>query len=285
MKFDGRILAEALYQKLKENVEKLFASTRIRPRVSVFLIGDNPSSLSFIKQKRIAAEKIGAILDLHQSLDISYEDFKEIIQKSNLDPDIHGIVIQRPLPDSRRDLTALLQSIIPQKDIDGFLHNSPFKVPVAEGVHEILKEISLMSYAKNINEFLQEKTIVVIGRGITAGAPIARMIEKHGVTPTIIHSETKHPESLMKSADILISCVGKKHTVTKNSIKDGVILICVGLSRNVDGTYSGDFDELEVKEKTSWYTPTPGGVGPVNVACLMKNLVMSYTRITGGTNI
>ena len=115
MKFDGRILAEALYQKLKENVEKLFASTQIRPRVSVFLIGDNPSSLSFIKQKRIAAEKIGAILDLHQSLDISYEDFKEIIQKSNLDPDIHGIVIQRPLPDSRRDLTALLQSIIPKR--------------------------------------------------------------------------------------------------------------------------------------------------------------------------
>ncbi|MBI5613660.1 bifunctional 5,10-methylenetetrahydrofolate dehydrogenase/5,10-methenyltetrahydrofolate cyclohydrolase [Candidatus Gottesmanbacteria bacterium] len=284
MKFDGRALAHTLYEKLKRTVDDSFARTNIRPNVDVFLVGDNPSSISFIKQKRIAAEKIGATLTLHQSSDISFKDFEKEIQKSNINHDVHGIVIQRPLPEKRNDLTPLLQTIAVEKDVDGFLPHSPFEVPVAEGVLEILKEISLTCHVPSVKDFLKNKTIVVIGRGVTAGTPITRIIAKHGViTPIVIHSQTENPKSIMISADILISCVGQTHTVTKDSVKNGVILIGVGLSRNEEGTYSGDYDEKEIEERASWYTPTPGGVGPVNVACLMKNLVISYTQSIGGT--
>lgn len=285
MKFDGRTRAAALYEELKEKVDQQIKTTHIRPSLDVYLVGENPSSLSFIKQKKNAAERIGAALNLHQYSDISYDEFRVALEKSNHSPDIHGIVIQRPLPEKNHDLTPLLQTIVREKDIDGFLPDSPFEVPVAEGVLEILREISRMSHAASVKKFLQNKTIVVLGRGVTAGAPIARMIERQGKTPIVIHSKTIDPKTIMKSADILISCVGQKHTITKDDLKPDALLIGVGLSRNEDGTYSGDYDEKEIEEVASSYTPTPGGVGPVNVACLMKNLVMSYTRNTGGKNI
>jgi methylenetetrahydrofolate dehydrogenase (NADP+)/methenyltetrahydrofolate cyclohydrolase len=285
MKFDGRALATILYTRLKKSVDHAMEKTKIRPSLDVYLIGDNPSSLSFIKQKRLAAEKIGATLTLYQYSDISYNEFRDVIFTSNHNPNVHGIVIQRPLPEIRNDLNPLLQSIALEKDIDGFLSNSPYEVPVAEGVLEILSEICRTCHAPSVKDLIINKTTVVIGRGVTAGTPIARMIERQGITPLVIHSHTFLPDQIMKSADILISCVGKKHTVKKDSVKDGAILIGVGLCRNEDGTYSGDYEETDIAIKTSWYTPTPGGVGPVNVACLMKNLVMSYTRSTGGTRI
>jgi methylenetetrahydrofolate dehydrogenase (NADP+)/methenyltetrahydrofolate cyclohydrolase len=225
------------------------------------------------------------MLDLHQFLDISYDEFRDAIEKKNRNPDIHGIIIQRPLPDTRTDLMPLLDFIAPEKDIDGFSDASPYEVPVALGVLEILKKIAQRGNTHSLRDFMHNKSVAIIGRGVTAGIPIARMIEKLGSIPAVVHSQTKNPKDVTRGADILISCVGKRKTVTREAIKKGVILIGVGLSRNEDGTYSGDYDEREIEDIASWYTPTPGGVGPVNVASLMKNLVMSYTHSTGGKNL
>ncbi|MEK7577228.1 MAG: bifunctional 5,10-methylenetetrahydrofolate dehydrogenase/5,10-methenyltetrahydrofolate cyclohydrolase [Patescibacteria group bacterium] len=263
MLIDGKAIADTILETLKVDVSHLKTSG-ITPTLAVILVGDDPASLAYIKQKQKAAEIIGARIILsHQSSSISKDDFKKLILQYNDDPNIHGIIIQRPIPNNLDTTIVKLK-----KDIDGFLPNSPFKVPVALAVDEILKSIHIS---------LVNKNIVIIGRGETAGKPIAEHLTKMGYAPIIIHSQTPNTKEIMQSADIIISCVGKKRVITSENIKQGVILISVGIWRDTEGKLHGDYDEKDIEIKAPWYTPTPKGVGPVNVACLMQNLIHSCT--------
>ncbi len=286
MRFDGRAYAETILEDLKPRVAQL-TKKGIVPTLAAVLVGDNPSSLSFIKQKRIAAEKIGGVVTLDQlPADATDAEVNALITQLNADPAVHGIIIQRPLPSGSSVTHDTLLAVTPLKDIDGFVPNSPFAVPVALGVQKILENISSLSPKTYSPRFAVEAgplnpTIVVIGRGETAGKPIADLLTAKGSTVTVIHSQTPHPETILKEADIIVSCVGKRRTVTSEMIKPGVILIGVGVTKDTDGKIYGDYEEADIAEMASIYTPTPGGVGPVNVACLMQNLVTaaknSYT--------
>ena len=258
MIIDGKAIADSILAHLTDEVAVL-KSHGITPSMAVIQIGDNPASLAYIRQKQKAAERIGAKLVVsHQSSDISTNEFITLIEKYNNDPNIHGVIVQRPLPQPVGEYHVTIK-----KDVDGFEDHSPFDVPVAIAVEMILKSIHA--------DFT--KKIVIIGRGSTAGAPILHYFDKLHCTTSQIHSKTENAATILKSADIIISCVGKSNVVTSDTIKPGVILVSVGIWRDEAGKLHGDYEPDDIADKASWYTPTPGGVGPVNVACLMQNLV------------
>lgn len=247
MKIDGKAIAEGILTELAIEVKKLGKI----PTLAVILVGDNPASVAYINQKQKAAARIGATLVL--SRDIGD------VKKFDEDPAIAGLIIQRPIPEEFSGITPVNS----KKDVDGFLPDSPFTPPVALAVEKILQSTGVD---------WKKKRTVVIGRGETAGKPIANYLKN----VTVIHSKTEHPQVLIEQADVIISCVGKERVVT--DIKPGAILIGVGIWRDSEGKLRGDYNEEEIKDVAAYYTPTPGGVGPVNVACLMQNLVLAAQK-------
>lgn len=282
MIIDGKSIAGTILSTLTDTVQTIVANNVV-PTMAVILIGDDPASLAYIKQKQKAAETIGArVIFDHQSDTISADILKNLIQKYNSDPSIHGLIVQRPIPASLGDVSMILDSIDPKKDIDGFLPNSTYTVPVAAAVGECLKEIYRSTETPTLDPtqfestylaWLQKKNIAIIGRGTTAGGPILHYFEKLHCATSQIYSKTPNPDNVILAADIVVSCVGKPHIVTAANSKAGAILISVGIWRNEEGKLHGDYEISEIEHHASWYTPTPGGVGPVNVACLMQNLV------------
>lgn len=278
MKIDGRVIAGSELENLADRTA-YWSSKGIVPTLAVILVGDDPGSLSYIKQKRIAAEKIGARLIFeHLPQEAAPETLASAVAHFNHDSKVHGLIIQRPVPRLLGDVTHILLSVAPVKDIDGFLPDSPYQVPVARAVITILRHIHADLTAKRLvtdgfMAWLTRQSIAVIGRGETAGKPVASLLGAYKCAVTVIHSHSENPDSILKSASIIISCVGKKDVIPKKSIVPGVILISVGLWRDEAGILHGDYNEADVEDIASFYTPTPGGIGPVNVASLMHNLL------------
>lgn len=288
MKIDGKQIAEEILTRLTSEVSEI-KKREIEPTLAIILVGDDPGSLSYIKQKQKAAEKIGAKIIFNQlPSTVSYGEFKNIIEKHNSDPKINGIVIQRPLPTERTDLLPLLNTVAINKDVDGFIPGSTFPVPVASAVLTILEsvfnDITINHKLLTINfpTWLSSQSVAVIGRGETAGKPIADVLKQNGCTLSVIHSQTKHPEEIIKKMNIVVSCVGKKQTITTDILNPSTILIDVGIWKDEFGKLHGDYEEEEIADKVAFYTPTPGGVGPVNVACLMQNLIKACKILKGG---
>lgn len=275
MKIDGREIAQKILQNL---------SYQVVPHLVVILIGDNPAWKAYVRQKELKAKEIGAkttILNL--SLNVSNEKLLKTIQQLNNDNNVHGIIVQRPLPNSI-DKEKISLAISSQKDIDGFHKNSKFEMPLATAVLKILEEIQASTPGVDAQKpqgfisWLKSKKIVVIGKGETGGGPIIQKLKKLGIKPEVIDSKTPNSELITKTADIIISCVGKPNVVRPEMIKGGVILISVGLYKDSDGKLHGDYKEEEIKDIASFYTPTPRGVGPLNIAYLLKNLVIAAEK-------
>ena len=210
----------------------------------------------------------------------THQTLTSAIAHYNNDPSVHGLIIQRPVPISYLGKT--LSLVLPAKDIDGFLPHTLFEVPVARAILTILEYIhTQLSHAGLVNvrfkPWLNSQSIAVVGRGETAGRPIATALKTYDCMISVIHSETNNPEKILKHAAVIISCVGKKNILTKKNITPGSILISVGITKDADNSLHGDYEEKEIAGVASFFTPTPGGVGPVNVACLMQNLVEAAT--------
>lgn len=279
MIIDGKAISAKILTSLMDKV--ISAKSRgISPCMAVILVGDDPASLAYIKQKQKAAATIGAtVIFDQQPSNITKETLLALITKYNNDDSVHGLIVQRPIPASLGDISSILDSINPDKDIDGFLPNSHYVVPVAVAVGECLKEV----YRANITPqsfdeinyltWLKEKNIVIIGRGTTAGGPIYHYFQSLDCATSQISSQTPNPNAVTLEADIIVSCVGKPHIVTSTNCKKDAILISVGIWRDEFGKLHGDYEPSEIENHVGWYTPTPGGVGPINVACLMQNLL------------
>ncbi len=263
MKIDGKALADAILLNLANDVKK----RHITPTLAVILVGEDPGSLSYIRQKQKATERIGGrfIFERLPAASLSKEVAARV-GMYNRDPSVHGVIVQRPLPPLIDP--SINQIVKPEKDIDGFVKNSPFDVPIAMAIFTILKHIHVS---------IKNKKIVIVGRGETAGKPIAEAFAKQQCATLVVHSKTLNPNDIMKTADILISCVGRKQVVTPDAVKPGAVCISVGITREGDGTLHGDYEENDIKNIASFYTPTPGGVGPLNIASLMQNLVKAST--------
>lgn len=251
MRIDGKAIADEIIADLKRQLE----TTKNKPTLAVVMVGERPETLAYVRQKKLATERIGGRFILEQlPVQTTQKELDARVAMYNADPAVCGLIVQRPIP----NLTA---RVVPEKDIDGFEEASPYAVPVAMAVFLLLQNVDLL-----------HRKIVIVGRGETAGMPIARSFaDKHCAT-SVIHSHTPNPHEILRSADIIVSCVGK-HVIGGNDIKPGAILISVGQWRGSDGLLHGDYEENEVRDIAGAYTPTPGGVGPVMIACLMQNLV------------
>ncbi|MEK7534573.1 MAG: bifunctional 5,10-methylenetetrahydrofolate dehydrogenase/5,10-methenyltetrahydrofolate cyclohydrolase [Patescibacteria group bacterium] len=279
MKIDGRKIAEKILEELKLKIQKLNAI----PHLAIILIGNDPASKTYVKQKILTAEKIGIKTSLFQyPSSVSMKDLFEHLNDLNHLNTVHGIIVQQPLP-PHLNLENIMHAIDPRKDVDGFHPNSKFQSPIALAVFKILGVIRATPrmvarqrprlLRGGFKKWLNSQKIVVIGKGETGGKPIINMLKQMGIEPVVIDSKTKNPEQLTKKADIIISAVGKPNAIKPEMIKKGVILIGVGLHKGNDGKLHGDYEEEKIKNIASFYTPIPGGVGPVNVAMLLENLV------------
>jgi len=280
MRIDGKKIAKEVFKSLKDRIRKLKESN-VTPHLVVILIGNDPASISYVNQKEIKGKIIGAKISVRNlSSDISGPKLLTIIKQLNNDNNVHGIIIQRPLP-KNIDNNKVSIAVDPEKDVDGFHPNSKFRPPIALAVLRILEEV-FSSLARShlarlqgetLISWLRSKKIVVIGKGDTGGKPVIDMLKKMNIKPSIIDSKAPNPQNLTKKADIIISAVGKPNVIEPRIIKKNSILISIGLSKGKDGKLHGDYNEEKIKNIASFYTPTPGGVGPLNVAMLLENLV------------
>ncbi len=312
VKIDGKEIAEKMYDALRKRVGE-FQKKGIVPHLMVILVGGDPASVAYVGQKQKHGEAIGAkVTVLRYDETVTTEALEAKIKELNTDPSVHAILLQRPVP-PHIDIDKLELLTDAQKDIDGFHPDSPFTLPLPLAVVKILEEIYKMKYeARNpkletnpnnqntkrfehsdfdivsnfdiriskFSSWLKSQKIIIIGKGPTGGKPVLEYLKKLGIAPEVIDSKTPQPETIIKQADIIICAVGRDNVVKPEMIKPGVILISVGLFRGNDGKLHGDYDEEKIKDIASFYTPTPGGVGPVNVAMLLENLLVATENQT-----
>lgn len=284
MRIDGKFIASEIKKEHKIHVEKL-QNKNIFPHLFVILIGNDPASVTYVGQKQKVANEIGVKFSLFKEAGpLKSSDLIEKVNKLNADPTVHGIIIQKPVPiDIERE--ELDRLVVSQKDVDGFHPDSPFTPPVASAVIKILEWVAKdccsnaesplkQNYCQPFKDWLKEKKIMVIGRGETAGKPIATTLTKMGVPFTVAHSKTINLKESCLVSDIIISCVGRSNIVRHDMISSRTILIGVGLHSENDKLQT-DYNQEEITDVAAYYTPVPGGVGPVNVACLFENLLKS----------
>lgn len=287
MRIDGHQIAEQMYDDLRNRVAKL-KKKHVIPHLVVFLVGESPASVAYVTLKQKKAEEIGAkVTLLKYDTSVTTEELTEKVKLLNEDPYVHAILIQRPLPD-QIDIPKLELLTDPEKDIDGFHPDSPYTLPLPLAVGKIIEEVYEMQRQGVASEgnpidfksWIKKQNIVLIGKGPTGGGPILEYFKTLDVTPHLIDSKTKDPSAVMKKADIIVSAVGREHVVKGTDIKKGVTLISVGILRGENKKLRGDYDVEDIKDKAAYYTPTPGGVGPVNVAKLMENLLTAAEKQT-----
>lgn len=289
MRIDGRLLAEKLKRTLKLKVDS-YIEKHIYPHLAVVIVGFDPSSLTYISQKRKVGEEIGvrvSILDFPAS--VEKNKLFHVIGNLNADITIHGIIIQRPVP-LLVTCQQLNTSIIPSKDVDGFHPNSLYTPPIASAVLKIMQSVHkdiirtnkkspLVQKNKLFLSWLKSKKILVIGRGETAGKPIADTLQKLEIQLKIAHSKTNNLRDLCLTSDIIISCVGRPYIVRHDMVTSKTILIGVGL-HGEDGKLKADYHQDEIANTVAYYTPVPGGIGPVNVACLFENVIKAAKNVS-----
>jgi methylenetetrahydrofolate dehydrogenase (NADP+)/methenyltetrahydrofolate cyclohydrolase len=278
---DGKTLAQTIREGIAEEVRVLEKDTGIKPGLAAVLVGDDPASAVYVKNKKIACEKAGLYPQEHLlPASTSQEVLLKLIYQLNDDSRIHGILVQLPLPPGI-DSQAILQAVSPEKDVDGFhpvnvgrlVEGNPVFIPCTpKGVIQMID---------STGQDIAGKRAVVIGRSNIVGKPVAMLLLHRHATVTICHSRTKDLPGVVREADIVIAAIGKPRFVTADMVKEGAVVIDVGINRLADGKLVGDVDFDRVKERAGWITPVPGGVGPMTIAMLLHNTLESAKR-TGG---
>ena len=267
---DGKAIAKSLREDLKAEVDAM----DVTPGLAVILVGDDPASHVYVRNKIKACEAVG-IKSFESRLPAQATEAEVIaeIEAFNDNPHVHGILVQLPLP-YPLDGDALIQHIDPAKDVDGltFINQGKLVAGDANGLVPCTPQGSMM-LIKSVREDLNGLNAVVIGRSLLFGKPMAQLLLAENCTVTTAHSRTQNLEEICRGADILVAAVGRSEMVKSDWIKDGAIVIDVGINRGEDGKLKGDVDFDGVQSVASAITPVPGGVGPMTIACLLKNTV------------
>ncbi len=271
---DGKAVSAKVREGLKGKAAELTAKG-VKPGLAVVLAGDDPASAVYVRNKEKAANELGFYSKMIKlPSDVSEEELLNIVRELNNDEAIHGILVQLPLPKGL-DEKKVIAEISPEKDVDAFHVQNVGKIMLGEydflpctpaGVMELLKEYGIQTRGKNA---------VVIGRSNIVGKPMAMLLMHADATVTICHSKTENLADITRHADILIAAIGKAKFITGDMVKEGAVVIDVGMNRDENNKLCGDVDFDSVSEKASFITPVPGGVGPMTIAMLMKNTVKS----------
>jgi methylenetetrahydrofolate dehydrogenase (NADP+)/methenyltetrahydrofolate cyclohydrolase len=278
---DGKALAQTIREGIAEEVRLLEKDTGIKPGLAAVLVGDDPASAVYVKNKRIACEKAGLYPQEHLLPASTTQDaLLKLIHQLNVDSRIHGILVQLPLPPGI-DSQAILQAVSPEKDVDGFHPVNVGRLVAGDPVFIPCTPKGVIQMIDSTGQDIAGKRAVVIGRSNIVGKPVAMLLLHRHATVTICHSRTKDLPGVVREADILIAAIGKPLFVTPDMVKEGAIVIDVGINRLADGKLVGDVDIERVKERAGWITPVPGGVGPMTIAMLLQNTLESAKRSAG----
>ena len=269
---DGKKISAKVREDLKLEVDNL-KKEGIKPKLAVIMVGNDPASKVYVRNKNKACEEIG--IEYEEFLlgeETTMEELLNVIDNLNKNQNIDGILLQSPIP-KHLDINKAFRAILPEKDVDGFHPINAGKLSIGEkcfvpctphGVVKIIEEYNIETEGKNV---------VIVGRSNIVGKPLIQCMLQKNATVTVCHSKTRNLEEFTRKADILIVAIGKPKFITENMVKEGVVVIDIGINRNEEGKLVGDVDFDNVSKKASYITPVPGGVGPMTVAMLMENVV------------
>ena len=272
---DGKEVSQHIRAEVAKGVAELVGKSGVTPGLAAVLVGENPASEIYVRNKRKACADAGMYSEEHKlPSETTQEELLSLVEKLNHDPDIHGILVQLPLPDHINE-TIVLRAVSPDKDVDGF---HPYNVGLlVEGnprfisctPHGIIKMLEYYDID------IKGKEAVVVGRSNIVGKPVSMLLLHRHATVTICHSRTRDLAEVTGRADILVAAIGRANFVTEDMVKEGAVVIDVGINRNEEGKLTGDVDFVNVEKKASYITPVPGGVGPMTISMLLWNTLES----------
>ncbi len=269
---DGKALAKKIRESLKIECDEL-KKKNINPKLAVIMVGDNPASKVYLKNKSKACKEIGIEYEEYLLEDtITQQELNELIKKLNNNSEINGILLQSPIP-NHLDINQAFKAITYRKDVDGFTPSSVGKLTIGEDTFISCTPYGVMKMLEEYNIDLTGKDVVILGRSNIVGKPLIQCCLQKNATVTVCHSKTKNIKEHTKKADVVIAAIGQAKFVTADMIKENAVVIDVGINRTEEGKLVGDVDFEQVEKKASYITPVPGGVGPMTIAMLMNNVI------------
>lgn len=269
---DGKKLAKEIREELKLEVDEL-KKQGITPKLAVILVGEDPASKVYVKNKSKACDKAG--IEFEEYLlpaNTTEEELFDLIQKLNNKDDVDGILLQSPVP-KHININKAFSLISPNKDVDGFNPVNVGKLTIGEDAFVSCTPYGIVKMLEAYDISVEGKNVTILGRSNIVGKPLIQCMLKKNATVTVCHSKTQNIEEILKRSDVIISAIGKAKFVKKEMVKDGAVVIDVGINRMDDGSLVGDVDFENVSKIASFITPVPGGVGPMTIAMLINNVV------------
>ena len=267
----GKEVSTSIRAKIKEEAQKLRDDYGIQPGLAVILVGNDPASQIYVRNKQKACEEVGFhAFEYRLNENSTQEQLLDLIGVLNKDNKVHGILVQLPLPD-HIDPQTVINTISPEKDVDAFHPINVGKIMLGDYEFLPCTPAGVMELIDSTGVEITGKNCVVVGRSNIVGKPMAMLLLHRNATVTICHSRTKNLAEICAGADILVSAVGKAHFITADMVKEGAMVIDVGMNHDENGKLCGDVEFSTVEPKASYITPVPGGVGPMTITMLMKN--------------
>ncbi|MEE9194089.1 MAG: bifunctional methylenetetrahydrofolate dehydrogenase/methenyltetrahydrofolate cyclohydrolase FolD [Thermodesulfobacteriota bacterium] len=278
---DGKKVSEDTRAEIAKGIEELKSSSGITPGLAAVLVGDDPASEIYVRNKRKACEKVGIYSEEHKlPAETTEEELLELVNKLNNDDKIHGILVQLPLPDHINE-TNILRNVSPLKDVDGFHPENVGRLVEGNPRFISCTPYGIIKMLDYYNIEIKGAEAVVVGRSNIVGKPIGILLLHRHATVTTCHSRTKNLGEVTRRADILVAAIGRANFITADMVKDGAVVIDVGINRNEEGKLTGDVDFANLSDKVSYITPVPGGVGPMTITMLLWNTLESAKLAAG----
>ena len=279
---DGKLVSSVVRSKIAEEILDFKNNTGIAPGLAVVIVGDNPASMVYVRNKKKACEQVGInSYEIALPADISEKELLEKVIQLNNDELVHGILVQLPLPAHINEET-VINAIDPKKDVDAFHPSNVGRIMIGNYSFLPCTPAGIMDLLDYYNISISGKKCVVLGRSNIVGKPMAHLLLEKNGTVTVCHSRTADLKEETKNADILVVAIGKPEFVTADMVKDGAVVIDVGINRTEDGKLVGDVDFAGVSNVASYITPVPGGVGPMTITTLLKNTLTAAKTIKTG---
>lgn len=281
MNVDGKMISQKRKDELKEKIDLLKEEGKRIPKLTVILVGDNPASQTYVRNKDRGCAYVGMLSEIIR-LDASTreDELIEVIERLNHDHSVDGILVQLPLPSHIHE-DKILDLIDPLKDVDGFHPSNVAKLLLGQDGLVPCTPKGMMVLLDEIHYDLTGKEVVVVGRSNIVGKPVSLLCLQRNATVTIAHSRTKNLKEVCQRADVLIAAIGKAKFFNKEYVKEGAVVLDVGINRDENNKLCGDVDFDDVKDFVSYITPVPGGVGPMTIAMLLENTLQAYLKREG----